>query len=148
MDRRPLIPKAELFASSVLRPADHSMAWLLHTRRKPLLPDSRRARSNISEQSVYQHEGQCNAGQPAVSNVGSTLGEPTCAGVGDPDQTAHICFDCAGCLCVDDKFIRMPEYALANDLWLGRERTALENGTFGLRMLLGLGRECFRELLL
>ena len=148
MDRRPLIPKAELFASSVLHPADHSMAWLLHTRRTPLLPDSRRARSNISEQSVCQDEAQGNAGQLVVSNVGSTLGEPTCAGVGDPDQTAHICFDCAGCLCVDDKFIKMPEYALANDLWLGRERTALQNGTLGLRMLLGLGRPCFRKLLL
>ena len=148
MDRRPLIPKAELFASSVLHPADHSMAWLLHTRRTPLLPDSRRARSNISEQSVCQDEAQGSAGQLVVSNVGSILGEPTCAGVGDPDQTAHICFDCAGCLCVDDKFIKMPEYALANDLWLGRERTALQNGTLGLRMLLGLGRPCFRKLLL
>ena len=42
----------------------------------------------------------------------------------------------------------MPEYALANDLWLGRERVALQNGSLGLRMLLGLGRPCFRKLLL
>ena len=51
-------------------------------------------------------------------------------------------------VCVDDKFIKMPEYALANDLWLGRERTALQNGTLGLRMLLSIGRQCFRKLLL
>ena len=42
----------------------------------------------------------------------------------------------------------MPDFALANDLWLGRERTALQNATLGLRMLLGLGRPCFRKLLL
>ena len=71
-----------------------------------------------------------------------------CAGVGDPDQTAHICFDCAGCLCVDDKCIKMPEFALANDFWLGRERPALQSASLGLRMLLGLGRACFRKLLL
>ena len=48
-----------------------------------------------------------------------------CAGIGDPDQTTHICGDCAVCLCAEEKFIKMPEFALANDLWLGRERTAL-----------------------
>ena len=42
----------------------------------------------------------------------------------------------------------MPEFALANDLWLGRERTALQSASLGLRMLLGLGRACFRKLLL
>ena len=143
MDRRPLIPKAELLASSVLHPADHSMAWLLHTRRTPLLPDSRMLRPSSAEQPVHQ-EVQGRAEQPAVRNAG----EPTCAGIGDPDQTAHICFQCAGCLCVDDRLIKIPEFALAKDLWLGRERTALQNGTLGLRLLLGLGRPCFRKLLL
>ena len=42
----------------------------------------------------------------------------------------------------------MPEYALANDLWLGRLPVDLQNGSLGLRMLLGLGRACFRKLLL
>ena len=147
INRRPLIPKAELLASSVLHPADHSMAWLLHTRRTPLLPDSRKARPNSAEQLVRQ-EAQGSAEQPAVRNAGPTVGAPTCAGVGDPDKTAHICFDCAVCLCVEDKLIKMPEFALANDLWLGRERTALQNASLGLRMLLGLGRPCFRKLLL
>ena len=71
-----------------------------------------------------------------------------CAGIGDPDQTAHICLDCALCLCAEEKFIKMPEFGLANDLWLGRERTALQSASLGLRMLLGLGRACFRKLLL
>ena len=42
----------------------------------------------------------------------------------------------------------MPEYALANDLWLGRVPVDLRNGSLGLRMLLGLGRLCFRKQLL
>ena len=144
MDRRPLIPVAELLASSVLHPADHSMAWLLHTRRTPVLPDSRMARCNSGAQPVSQEGRHGSAEHPAVLDVGA----PACAGIGDPDRTAHICFDCASCLCVDDKLIKMPEFALANDLWLGRERTALQTGSLGLRMLLGLGRACFRKLLL
>ena len=84
------------------------------------------------------------SGQPAAHHVISL----PCDGVGDPDQTTHICFDCATCLCVDDKLIKMPEYALANDIWLGREPVALQNGSLGLRMLLGLGRPCYRKLLL
>ena len=138
MDRRPLIPKAELLASSVLRPADHSMAWLLHSRRTPLLPDSRGPRFNSVGQALGSAE------QPAARDVMS----PSCAGIGDPDQTDHICFDRAGCLCVEDKLIKMPEYALANDLWLGREPVALQSDSLGLRILLGLGRPCFRKLLL
>ena len=42
----------------------------------------------------------------------------------------------------------MPEYALANDLWLGRVPVDLQTGSLGLRMLLGLGRLCFRKHLL
>ena len=121
MDRRPLIPQAELLASSVMHPFDHSMVWLLHTRRTQLLPDSRQSRHSSAE-------------QPAVRDVGS----PMCAGIGDPDQTAHICLDCAVCLCAEQKFIKMPEFALANDLWLGRGRTALQSASLGLRMLPGL----------
>ena len=144
MDRRPLIPKAELLASSVLHPSDHSMAWLLHTRRTPLLPDSRQGRPSSAAQPVHQRGQQGSVEQPAVRDVGA----PMCAGIGDPDQTAHICFDCAISVCVDEKLLKMPEFALANDLWLGRERTALQSASLGLRMLLGLGRACFRKLLL
>ena len=120
------------------------MAWLLHSRRTPLLPDSRGPRSNSAGQLVREVETLGSAEQPAARDVIS----PSGAGIGDPDQTARICFDCAGCLCVDDKLIKMPEYALANDLWLGREPVALQNGSLGLRMLLGLGRPCFRNMLL
>ncbi len=50
--------------------------------------------------------------------------------------------------CIDGVRVKMPEFALANDLWLGRERTALQNAALGLRAVLALGRPCFRKLLL
>ena len=49
---------------------------------------------------------------------------------------------------MEDKHFKMPENALANDLWLGRVPVDLQNGSLGLRMLLGLGRHCFRKLFL
>ena len=93
---------------------------------------------------MREEEDPGSAEQPAARHTASL----SCAGIGDPDQSARICFDCAVCLCVDDKLIKMPENALANDLWIGRERAALQNSSLGLRMLLGLGRPCFRKLLL
>ena len=45
--------------------------------------------------------------------------------------------------------MKMPEYALANMLFLGRLHPLLQkHGTLGLRLLLGLGIPCFRKLLL
>jgi hypothetical protein len=124
----PLIPKEHLYASSAIHPEDENMSWLLHTRRVPMQPNSR---------------------QPLGSS-GAQPGSPyTCAGVGDPDEVAWICYDCASCFCVDEDLLQLPEYALANLLWLGREHPLLQQfGTLGLRMLLGLGRPCFRKLLL
>ncbi|CAK0903594.1 unnamed protein product, partial [Prorocentrum cordatum] len=141
MERWPLIPKAEVLASSVLHPSDHSMARLLHARRIPLLPDSRQGRPSSDAQPVHQRGQQGSNEQPAVRDVGA----PMCAGIGDPDQTAHICHDCAVCLCTEEKFIKMPEFAPASDLWHGRGRTALQSASLGLRMLLGPGRACFRK---
>ncbi|CAK0810017.1 unnamed protein product, partial [Prorocentrum cordatum] len=144
MERWPLIPKAELLTSSLLRPSDHSMARLLRARRTPLLPDSRQGRPSSAAQPVHQRGQQGSAEQPAARDVGA----PMCAGIGDLHQTAHICHVCAVCLCTEEKFIKMPEFALAGDLWPGRGRTALQSAPLGLRMLLGLGRACFRKLLL
>ena len=42
----------------------------------------------------------------------------------------------------------MPRFALSNAMWLGRQHTLLQNASLGLRLLLGLGRSCFRKLLL
>ena len=49
---------------------------------------------------------------------------------------------------MQDKLIKMPRFALANAMWLGRQHPLLQNASLGLRLLLGLGRPCFRKLLL
>ena len=114
------------------------MSWLLHTRRVPLVPDSRKAPYAGAEQPATLSSSS--AARPAVQH--------RCAGVGDIDAVAHICYDCASCLCVEDKLIKMPRFALANAMWLGRQHPLLQNASLGLRLLLGLGRPCFRKLLL
>ena len=134
----PFIPQEHLYASSVLHPEDEGMSWLLHTRRVGLVPDSRRAPSACAEQPATL--ASSSAAQPAVQH--------RCAGVGDVDAVAHICYDCATCLCVEDKFIKMPRFALANAMWLGRQHPLMQNASLGLQLLLGLGRPCFRKLLL
>ena len=111
---------------------------MLHTRRVPLVPDSRRPPHSGAEQPASQSSGS--AARPASQH--------NCAGVGDIDAVAHICYDCATCLCVEDKLIKMPRFALSSAMWLGRQHTLLQNASLGLRLLLGLGRPCFRKLLL
>ena len=93
---------------------------------------------------------QENSRQPRESGAGQPVGEAcNCAGVGDSNELAWICYDCANCLCKQDKYIEMPKYALANLLFLGRLPALLQkHDTLGLRMLLCLGRPCFRKLLL
>ena len=93
----------------------------------------------------------CRVEQPAqegADRAAQPVAQSACAGVGDRDAVAHICYDCATCLCVDDKLIKMPRYALANHMFLGREHPLLQDSTPGLRLLLGFGRPCFRKLLL
>ena len=137
-EKFPLIPQEHLYASSVLHPNDEAMSWLLHTRRVPLVPDSRRAPHDSAEQPTSLSSSS--AARPALQHK--------CAGVGDIDAVAHICYDCATCLCVEDKLIKMPRFALANAMWLGRQHPLLQNASLGTRLLLGLGRPCFRKLLL
>ena len=93
----------------------------------------------------------CRVEQPAqegADRAAQPVAQSACAGVGDRDAVAHICYDCATCLCVDDKLIKMPRFALANHMFLGREHPLLQDSTPGLRLLLGFGRPCFRKLLL
>lgn len=134
----PLIPPEHHYASSVLHPNDEGMSWLLHTRRVPVAPDSRRAPPSSAEQPTPQ----------SSSSAEQLLSQHKCAGVGEIDAVAHICYDCATCLCVQDKLIKMPRFALSNALWLGKQHPLLQNASLGLRLLLGLGRPCFRKLLL
>ena len=106
----PRIPQEELYASSVVHPADPSMQWLLHTRRVPLRRDDSVA------QPALQREAS--AAQPDSPHP--------CAGVGNPDEKAWICYECACCLCVDDKLVKVPQFALANLMWLGQERRLMQ----------------------
>jgi hypothetical protein len=134
----PLIPPEHLYGSSALHPVDERMSWLLHTRRVHMAPNSRKAPQSSAEQPAAQ--SSASAAQPGL--------QYKCAGVGDIDGVAHICYDCAICLCVDDKLIKMPRFALANGMWLGRHHPLLQNASLGLRLLLGLGRPVLRKLLL
>ena len=101
-----------------------------------MLPNSRKAPQGSAEQPAAQ--SSVSAAQPGL--------QYKCAGVGDSDAVAHICYDCATCLCVDDKLIKMPRFALANGVWLGRQHPLLQKASLGLRLLLGLGRPVLREL--
>ena len=70
----PQIPLKELHASSVEHPEHPEWRWLLHTRRVPLLSESRQGHVSL------------------VNNA--PQGRPSCAGVGDPDGVVWVCWDC------------------------------------------------------
>ena len=90
-ERWPLVPAAELHASSVRHPMHPEYRWLLHSRRVPVLSEA------ISGES------------------GGDL--PRCSGVGDPDRTVLLCPWCARSLC--HRKPTLPPRALANDMWGG-----------------------------
>ena len=137
-ERMRILPEEHLYASSVIHPASPSMSWLLHTRRVAVQEDSRQPRASAAAESG----GDGGAAQPV-------RGTRNFAGVGDPDELAWICYDRTDCLCKPDEHIEMPEYALANLLFLGRLLALLQkHDTLGLHMMLSLGRPCFRKLLL
>ena len=140
-DRMPILPKDHLYASSVIHPEDYSMSWLLHTRAVPMQPNSR--------QPCGRSAGHPAGGSNDEHPVEAEAAAPSCAGVGDRNEAAWICYECASCLCKPEQWMQMPEYALANMLFLGRLHPLLQkHGTLGLRLLLGLGIPCFRKLLL
>ena len=114
----PLIPQAELYASSVRHPSHLEFCWLLNTRRVPTTPE----------------------------NVDDSASEHVSAGIGDADSMVWICGICAQKLCI--KHPVMPPYALANWLWLGREHPAFQNLSLATRQLLGLARAVLRLLVL
>ena len=70
--RWPLIPFAELHASSVQHPEHPEWRWLLHSRRVPV------------EAAAEAPLGTCGASQPADDR-------PRCAGVGDADGLVWAC---------------------------------------------------------
>ena len=118
----PLIPVAELHASSVQHPGDLSMRWLLHTRRVNCIPASGVAQP---------------AGQDAL---------PKPAGVGDRDATVWCCKLCVDNLCKERP--RMPPLALANAFFGGRHHPLFREATLATRMLASSARLIARQLFL
>jgi len=101
-----------------------------------------------------QARGGARAAQPAEASTddGATSAQPpppvryVCASTEDADELAWVCLQCAQCLCVEDPVIKIPKYALAYLMWLGREHVLMQKASLGLRMLLGGGRAIFRKL--
>ena len=121
----PLIPKAELHASSVQHPLHAEMRWLLHTRCVPVL--SRTPTAGASEDGVLEDR-------------------PPCAGIGDIDRKVWLCMPCAASLCCVKLF--RPKYGLCNWNWGGRVHPAYKDLSLAMRGLLGLGRPFLRLLVL
>ena len=118
----PLIPAAELHASSVQHPDDLSMRWILHTRRvKCVLP------SDVTEQ-VF------------------TEVFPQCAGVGGKDESVWCCRQCVQSLCTEQP--KMLPLALANFFFGGRHHPLFREATLATRMLASSARLIVRQLFL
>ena len=115
--RWPLIPKEELYASSVQHPDEPRWQWLLHTRRVPVTSN-----------------------EAASAPLAET---PKCAGVGDSEIASWVCWECLSDLAAPHP--RMPLYALANDNWIGRERLEVRETSEATRWLSCLGRVCWKQ---
>ena len=119
----PLIPIAELHASSVQHPDDPSMRWLLHSRRVPCLPE---------------------ADSPSQSLGHNDL--PPCAGVGDKEKTVWCCRLCVDHLCTEHP--TMPPLALANSFFGGRHHPLFREASLATRLLASSARLVMRQLFL
>ena len=117
----PLIPTAELHASSVQHPDDSSMRWLLHSRRVPCLPSG------------------------DVAQLAKPGALPRCAGVGEKDATVWCCKLCVEALCTQHP--KMPPLALANSFFGGRHHPVFREASLATRMLSSTARLIMRQFL-
>ena len=118
----PLIPMAELHASSVEHPDDRSMRWLLHSRRVPCIEPS----------NAPQFAGEASL--------------PWSAGVGDKERIVWCCTLCVEALC--QQHPRMPPLALANSFFGGRHHPLFREASLATRMLASSARLIMRQLFL
>ena len=120
--RWPLIPVAELHASSIQHPLHPEWRWLLHSRRVPV-------------QAVASEE---------ASNVAQLADDrPRCTGIGDEDCHVWSCWDCL--MDVVAQKPKMPVNACANDNWIGRERVNVREASAATKALASLGRCCWKQ---
>ena len=118
-ERWPLIPVAELHASSVQHPLHPDWRWLLHVKRVPVQPDA-------------------GDGAPQPTDQ-----RPRCAGVGDENGIVWTCWDCL--VDIAGAKPKMPINACANDNWVGRERVHVREASLATKMLASLGRCCWKQ---
>ena len=118
----PLIPAAELHASSVQHPDDLSMRWLLHNRRV-----------------------QCGPASDVVQ-LAEPQALPRSAGVGLKDATVWMCKLCVQGLCQEQP--QMPPLALANAFFGGRHHPLFREASLATRILASSARLIMRQLFL
>ena len=138
-ERWPQIPAEELHASSVQHPKHPEFRWLLHTRRVPV--------QDVAATAHVADNGSATA-RASVETVPDAEARPPCAGVGDPDATVLLCRWCAKNVC--HRKPTLPQRALANDLWGGREQPLFQKlrNLPAAKMLLGQARVLFRKVVL
>jgi hypothetical protein len=122
----------------------HALAIaLLQTKRAPVLQGIKSGRNVGAEEHTMQ-EAVGSQGTAEHAPASATAAETDaaarfpCASMGDPEQTAWLCHQCAGHLCRLD--IKMQPQAMANWNWGGRLHPLYKDLTMAIRMLLGLGR--------
>ena len=91
-DRWPLIPPAELHASSIQHPLHPEWRWLLHSRRVPVQASANDEASSVADD------------------------RPRCAGIGDENCHVWSCWDCLMDVAAQNP--KMPVNACANDNWI------------------------------
>ena len=76
---------------------------------------------------------------------GNPAGVPA-AGIGDPEEVAWLCEECAGHLCREKPVL--PPLSLSNVNWGAREHPKYQNLSMAMRSMLGLGKMLMRLVLL
>ena len=131
----PLIPKQELYASSIQHPRYPEYRWLLNTRRAPVRA---RAGEEVTPSGT--------ATEHATDHEQAHDPQPICAGVGDPNKAVWLCDVCKRALCRRQP--SMPFFALANWCWGGRVHPAFQELPIAMRLLLNIGRPLMRLIVL
>ena len=131
----PLIPKQELYASSIQHPRYPEYRWLLNTRRAPVCA---RAGEEVTPSGT--------ATEHATDHEQAHDPQPICAGVGDPNKAVWLCDVCMRGLCRRQP--TMPFFALANWCWGGRVHPAFQELPIAMRLLLNIGRPLMRLIVL
>jgi hypothetical protein len=128
----PLIPTAELHASSVQHPRRTNYRWLLNTRRVPVIATERDRAEDTTTAEHDREEG----GATCDKHVATERPLPACAGVGSLDRPVWLCKSCCSALCGREPI--MPFFALAKWNWGGRAHPDFRDVSIAMQTLHGL----------